>query len=109
MSRVLHEQNVMRDSPEMRGAHRGRLGRPEPLFVYLVDMVLVNSLVELDVADTWVCGRATGTFAGPPKGGGDTINGIAKTASEFRKQPDGAWKYASFIFNGCTAGVLKGE
>ena len=63
------------------------------------DMTLDNSIVDLDVADGWAYGRLINDFTGTPKDGGNTINANGKMVSKFRKQPDGAWKYASFIFN----------
>ncbi len=68
-------------------------------FFDVFDITLDNSIVELDVADNWACVRLTSSFTGAPKDGGDTLHAVGKGVGVFRKQPDGAWKWASVIFN----------
>ena len=71
----------------------------KPAFFDAFDMTLVNSIVDLEIADNWASGRLIDDFTGTLKDGGDTITANGKGISKFRKQPNGAWKWELFIWN----------
>ena len=62
----------------------------KPAFFDAFDMTLVNSIVDLEIAEDWAYGRLIDDFTGTLKESGDTITANGKGISSFRKQSDGS-------------------
>ncbi len=86
------------DTPAVKGKQE-MLDWGKAAFFDVFDMHVDNSLADLQIAGDWACCRITGTFAGTPKSGGDTLNAVTKGLAVYRKQSDASWKYAQAVFN----------